>query len=99
MLVQAVAAVAGTAHLVVAIEVAERRRLANEREALLRLERAARQAAESARQAAETANRAKDEFLAMLGHQLRNPLHAISLAVQLLRNYAQNEYRARALFA
>ncbi len=64
-----------------------------EREALLRSERAARQAAESARQAAdsarqlaEAANRAKDEFLAMLGHELRNPLQAISLASQLLSN-------------
>ncbi len=37
-----------------------------------------------ARESAEAANRAKDEFLAMLGHELRNPLHALSLAVQLL---------------
>jgi signal transduction histidine kinase/CheY-like chemotaxis protein len=35
---------------------------------------------------AET-NRAKDEFLAMLGHELRNPLAAISNAVHLLRRF------------
>ena len=38
-----------------------------------------------ARQDAEVANRAKDEFLAMLGHELRNPLAPILTALQLLR--------------
>jgi CheY-like chemotaxis protein len=37
------------------------------------------------RQAAQDANRAKDEFLAMLGHELRNPLSPIVTALQLLR--------------
>jgi len=37
-----------------------------------------------ARQAAESASRAKDEFLAMLGHELRNPLAAITTAARLL---------------
>ncbi|HEX7843783.1 MAG TPA: ATP-binding protein, partial [Kofleriaceae bacterium] len=34
---------------------------------------------------AESANRAKDEFLAMLGHELRNPLAPIVTALQLMR--------------
>jgi len=39
----------------------------------------------AARSAAEDANRAKDEFLAMLGHELRNPLGAISNASTILQ--------------
>jgi PAS domain S-box-containing protein len=39
----------------------------------------------SLREAAETANQAKDEFLAMLGHELRNPLAPILTALQLMR--------------
>jgi PAS domain S-box-containing protein len=39
----------------------------------------------TARLAAEEANRTKDEFLAMLGHELRNPLAPIVSALQLLR--------------
>ncbi|MBI3946720.1 MAG: PAS domain S-box protein [Armatimonadetes bacterium] len=52
----------------------------------LALERA-RLYAEAARQADELrgADRRKDEFLAMLAHELRNPLAAISSAAQLLR--------------
>jgi PAS domain S-box-containing protein len=36
-------------------------------------------------EAAEAANRAKDEFLAMLGHELRNPLSPILTALQLMK--------------
>jgi PAS domain S-box-containing protein len=38
-----------------------------------------------ARLAAEQANRAKDEFLAMLGHELRNPLAPILTALELVK--------------
>ncbi len=37
-----------------------------------------------ARREADAANRAKDEFLAMLGHELRNPLAPIVTALQLM---------------
>ncbi len=39
----------------------------------------------AARLAAEEANGAKDDFLAMLGHELRNPLAPIATAVHLLK--------------
>jgi signal transduction histidine kinase len=41
--------------------------------------------AEAARREAEQANGAKDEFLAMLGHELRNPLAPIVTALQLMK--------------
>jgi len=39
----------------------------------------------SAEAALRESNRRKDEFLAMLGHELRNPLAPISIALQILR--------------
>ncbi len=38
-----------------------------------------------ARQAAEQQNKQKDQFLAMLGHELRNPLSAISGAIAVMK--------------
>ncbi|MGB2714121.1 MAG: ATP-binding protein [Vicinamibacterales bacterium] len=44
----------------------------------------ARNAMNQLRSAAETANRTKDQFLAMLGHELRNPLAPILTALHLM---------------
>ena len=67
-----------------------RRRHEWEREELLRRE-------QSARAFAEAANKSKDEFLAMLGHELRNPLGAISNAAGLLQDArAPEETRTQA---
>jgi len=57
---------------------ADNARLSRERTELL-------SQAQAARERAEAANQAKDEFLAMLGHELRNPLAPILTAVQLMK--------------
>ena len=44
----------------------------------------------------QEANRAKDEFLAMLGHELRNPLGALTTAARLLEGAAPEPMAARA---
>ncbi|MFL9881388.1 ATP-binding protein [Herbaspirillum rhizosphaerae] len=46
---------------------------------------------QAALRAAEIENKRKDEFLAMLGHELRNPLAAITSAIALLRIKAAND--------
>jgi signal transduction histidine kinase len=52
---------------------------------LAQLRRRLLERALEAQRAAEAATRAKDEFLAMLGHELRNPLSPIVMATRLLR--------------
>jgi signal transduction histidine kinase len=52
--------------------------------------------AQAARGIAEAQNRAKDEFLAMLGHELRNPLGAISSAIALIQMGASGQAAERA---
>ncbi|MDB5889754.1 MAG: hybrid sensor histidine kinase/response regulator [Polaromonas sp.] len=62
--------------------------LEEERKDLLRSE-------QEARRQAERQNRNKDDFLAMLAHELRNPLAPISSAAHLLRVVARDEDRVR----
>lgn len=57
-----------------------------ERDAHLLDAEEARRAAEEARLSADRAARAKDEFLAVLGHELRNPLAPMVTALDLLRS-------------
>src|SRR5262249_52886497 len=52
---------------------------------------------QSAREAAEARNRAKDEFLAMLGHELRNPLGAISSALGAIDQIGEHWQRLHQL--
>jgi signal transduction histidine kinase len=57
---------------------------------------------QAARAEAEAANRAKDEFLAVLGHELRNPLGAAINAVAVLERLEQQDeqvLRARRVIA
>jgi PAS domain S-box-containing protein len=68
-----------------------------EREKSLQSEREARQSEHSARLTAEEANRSKDRFLAMIGHELRGPLSAISLSRELLARQTTSESTLRSL--
>ena len=76
-------------HIVgVTVDMTEQKIAERERDALV-----AR--AEEARREAEAANRSKDEFLAMLGHELRNPLSAIGCSTEVLNQVDGNTEIAR----
>jgi two-component system, chemotaxis family, CheB/CheR fusion protein len=64
--------------LLVIEDITQQKQLEAERTQLLTQE-------QSARAAAETANRAKDEFLSILSHELRNPLNSLLGWAQMLR--------------
>ena len=53
------------------------------------------EAERAAREVAEESNRAKDEFLAILGHELRNPLAPIVSALELMALDPSKSVRAR----
>lgn len=53
--------------------------------------------AEAARCEAEAANRTKDEFLAMLGHELRNPLAPIRSALEFMGKHPSKSHEREVL--
>jgi len=67
----------------IAYDVTERARMEKERDELLARER-------SARIQAETAARARDEFLAIVSHELRAPLNGIQSWAHVLENYVKD---------
>ncbi|PSR18621.1 hypothetical protein C8255_06535 [filamentous cyanobacterium CCP3] len=72
--------------LAVSRDITKQKQAETERERLLAQEQAARQQA-------ETANRIKDEFLAVLSHELRSPLNPILGWTRLLQNSSFDETR------
>ncbi|MDX2232578.1 MAG: ATP-binding protein [Leptolyngbyaceae cyanobacterium bins.349] len=73
-------------------DITERVQLERDRERLLQQEKAARTAAEQA-------NRIKDEFLAVLSHELRSPLNPILGWIQLLQKGKLSPDRQQQAFA
>lgn len=69
--------------IVIAYDVTERALMEKERDELLSRER-------SARIQAETAARARDEFLAIVSHELRAPLNGIQSWAHVLENYVKD---------
>jgi PAS domain S-box-containing protein len=77
-------------------DVSDRKAMEDEREARTRAELQAT-AARAARDAAQAANEAKDQFLAVLSHELRSPLNAIVGWLAMLRRGLDGAQRTRAL--
>jgi PAS domain S-box-containing protein len=75
----------------IARDISERKRIEAERGELLLKESAARAEAEAARAEAEAANRSKDEFLAVVSHELRSPLNSILGYNRMLRERHSDE--------
>jgi PAS domain S-box-containing protein len=75
-------------------DLTQHRRFVEERERLQQ-EQSARAAAERVAEVLRTADRRKDEFLAMLGHELRNPLAPLRNGLQILNLIGSRELAAR----
>ena len=74
------------------------RRIARQREELVS-QRMELRVQEAQRSAAERENRMKDQFLAMISHELRNPLNAIIGWTELLTKFDFDEERVRRAMA
>ncbi|MEH1943098.1 MAG: ATP-binding protein [Nostoc sp.] len=82
------------------VQLAQMASIAVENARLYEAEQQARLAAEASREEAEAANRVKDEFLAVLSHELRSPLNPILGWSNLLQTHKLDETKtAQALAA
>ncbi|MFN6465282.1 MAG: PAS domain S-box protein [Nostoc sp. DedVER02] len=77
------------------VQLAQMASIAVENARLYEAEQQARLTAEALREEAEAANRVKDEFLAVLSHELRSPLNPILGWSSLLQSQKLNEAKIR----
>ena len=83
--------VVATTGLMLSAAISERNRVEKERARLLKGEQEARARAETLAQDLREQQEAKDSFLAMLGHELRNPLAPVRNGLEILRSRGGSE--------
>ncbi|WP_413176083.1 ATP-binding protein [Anabaena azotica] len=81
------------------MQLAQMASVAVENAQLYQAEQQARSAAEASREEAQAANRIKDEFLAVLSHELRSPLNPILGWSKLLQNSKLDESKTKLALA